>query len=91
MPPTPCAICGRIPATYVCQNCGKPTCGDCFDSASWTCNACSSRAVTDPWLGRLPSAAISVFFGKHIVSHSLRSHLRWDVASYFGFDHEFRH
>ncbi len=46
MPPPPCAICGKIPATYVCQNCGKPTCSDCFDAAGWTCYGCSRKAAT---------------------------------------------
>lgn len=54
MPPTPCAICEKIPATYVCQNCGKPTCSDCFDSASWTCHSCSGKAATGGGDGGYP-------------------------------------
>jgi uncharacterized membrane protein len=43
--PPLCATCGTNPATYVCQICGKPTCGNCFDAASWTCYDCGRKAA----------------------------------------------
>jgi len=46
MPPPLCAVCGKTPATYICQNCGKPTCSNCIDAASWTCYDCGRKAAT---------------------------------------------
>ena len=45
MPPPLCAVCGQIPATHVCQNCGKPTCSNCIDLSSWTCYECSRKTT----------------------------------------------
>jgi uncharacterized membrane protein len=38
-----CALCGRRTATYVCQDCGRAVCGNCFDSTHWSCSECQSR------------------------------------------------
>jgi uncharacterized membrane protein len=35
-----CVVCGSQPAAFVCQSCGRPACRNCFDPASWTCQAC---------------------------------------------------
>jgi len=48
MPPPPCAICGKMPATHVCQSCGRPTCSNCIDAASWICRDCGTREPTGP-------------------------------------------
>lgn len=44
MPGPLCAVCGQQPATYVCQICGRPACGNCFDATSWTCHGCRTKA-----------------------------------------------
>jgi uncharacterized membrane protein len=45
LPPPLCATCGTNPATYVCQTCGKPMCGNCFDATSWTCYDCGRKSA----------------------------------------------
>lgn len=39
-----CALCGRNPATYVCQSCGRTVCGNCFDPSIWSCTNCRAKA-----------------------------------------------
>lgn len=46
MPPPLCRVCGKMPATHVCQTCGNPTCSNCIDAASWTCYDCGRRPST---------------------------------------------
>jgi len=48
MPGPLCSVCGRQQATYVCQNCGRPTCRDCFDATTWTCRSCLSTFTAQP-------------------------------------------
>lgn len=38
-----CALCGQRTATYVCQDCGRAACGNCFDSTHWSCSECQNR------------------------------------------------
>ena len=47
MPPPLCAVCGKNPATHVCQNCGRPTCSSCIDLSSWTCYDCRRKFTAD--------------------------------------------
>lgn len=39
-----CEVCGRRSAMYVCQDCGRETCGPCFDGVGWICVECSQKA-----------------------------------------------
>ena len=45
MPGPLCSVCAQQSATYVCQNCGRPACGNCFDTTTWTCQTCKARAT----------------------------------------------
>lgn len=45
MPGPLCAVCGQQTATYVCQRCGRPVCGNCFDATNWICKSCAVRGV----------------------------------------------
>lgn len=38
-----CLICAKRPATYVCQDCGRAVCGNCFDPAHWSCLDCQTK------------------------------------------------
>lgn len=38
-----CQICGKRAATYVCQDCGKTVCSNCFDPAHWSCTDCQAK------------------------------------------------
>lgn len=42
-----CALCGKQVASYVCQTCGRTVCGNCLNSTTWTCSACTSSANTE--------------------------------------------
>jgi len=35
-----CEICGRNAATYVCSECGRSICKECFEPDMWICTAC---------------------------------------------------
>ena len=39
-----CTLCGRSPASYVCQSCGRTVCGNCFDPSLWFCVDCRAKA-----------------------------------------------
>lgn len=54
MPPPLCAVCGKMPATHVCQDCGRPACHNCIDAVSWTCYECGRRASSTGGGGSLP-------------------------------------
>ena len=38
-----CIICGRRTANYVCQDCGRGVCGNCFDPVHWLCSECKAK------------------------------------------------
>jgi uncharacterized membrane protein len=38
-----CSLCGKRTATYVCQDCGRAVCSNCFDPAHWSCADCQAR------------------------------------------------
>lgn len=44
MPATICEVCGRFPATYVCQGCGRQACGNCLDQFTWLCADCRKKS-----------------------------------------------
>jgi len=46
MPPPLCAVCGTLPAAYICQNCGRATCSNCIDARSMNCCDCAAKATT---------------------------------------------
>ena len=48
MPAPPCAVCGSQPATYICQNCARPACSNCFDPSTWTCHQCGAKRAGQP-------------------------------------------
>lgn len=56
MPATVCQVCGRLPATYVCQGCGRQTCGNCLDQFTWLCIDCRKKSEA-------PSALAPVMSG----------------------------
>ena len=35
-----CEICGNNPAAYVCSECGRSICSECFEPGSWLCSDC---------------------------------------------------
>ena len=35
-----CAICGKRPARYICQECGGGVCEVCFEPQTWLCSDC---------------------------------------------------
>ena len=35
-----CEICGSNPATYVCSECGRSVCRQCFEPSRWLCSDC---------------------------------------------------
>ncbi len=35
-----CEICGSNPAMYVCSECGRSVCRQCFEPSSWICSDC---------------------------------------------------
>lgn len=38
-----CEICGSNPAMYVCSECGRSVCPQCFESNIWICSDCYSK------------------------------------------------
>lgn len=62
-----CALCGRRIATYVCQDCGRVICSNCFDSTHWSCSECRSRAKSSAPMGPSVTPRFSLitwlFFG----------------------------
>lgn len=68
---TLCALCATRDASYVCHNCGRAACGNCFDPTQWRCTGCgdvlgkqepviSSRLPMAIWLFFVAFAMISV-------------------------------
>ncbi len=41
--PTICQICGKHPARYVCQECGRQVCQICLEPHTWTCLTCYEK------------------------------------------------
>jgi len=35
-----CEICGSNPAMYICSECGRSVCPECFEPDSWICSDC---------------------------------------------------
>ena len=40
-----CEICHKRKAKYVCSECGRKVCEDCFDTDSWLCVDCLKRNI----------------------------------------------
>lgn len=40
-----CALCHMRSAAYVCQDCGRVVCPNCFDSVRWSCLECQTRIM----------------------------------------------
>jgi len=38
-----CEICGRNPAVYVCSECGRNVCPECFEPDAWICSICYEK------------------------------------------------
>ena len=38
-----CSLCGKRTATYVCQDCGRAVCSNCFDPVHWSCADCQTK------------------------------------------------
>jgi len=51
-----CEICGKRPARFVCQECGRQVCEVCFDPKRWLCIDCSRRLTEE-----IPSALETPF------------------------------
>jgi len=45
MPARDCEICRRRSAMYVCRECGRETCDNCFYVPGWLCTECYDRAA----------------------------------------------
>jgi len=48
MTTTPCEVCGRRSARYICQSCGRRICEACLDPWRWTCTACQDKLAEIP-------------------------------------------
>ncbi len=61
-----CVLCGKRAATYVCQDCGRAVCNNCFDPVHWSCSDCQTRIKPTTTIGyrevRQSSAAMWLFF-----------------------------
>lgn len=55
-----CVLCGTRDASFVCHNCGRPVCHECFDTNRWWCRSCvnqpSSSVVNTPM--RVPTTGL---------------------------------
>ncbi|MEM2896621.1 MAG: hypothetical protein QXG01_03455 [Candidatus Bathyarchaeia archaeon] len=40
-----CEVCGHRNAMYVCKNCDREVCDDCFNSNFWTCIKCYGKGT----------------------------------------------
>jgi uncharacterized membrane protein len=40
---TLCGFCGTRNASFVCHNCGRMACRECFDANRWWCSSCSNQ------------------------------------------------
>jgi len=63
-----CALCGTRIATYVCQDCGRVVCSNCFDPTRWICFECqrksrSSVRPIEPAITPTSSLVTWLFFG----------------------------
>jgi len=43
MQPPTCQICGKRPARYVCQECGREVCQICLEPHMWVCLTCYEK------------------------------------------------
>ena len=41
-----CVLCGLRNASFVCHNCGRKVCRECFDTSRWWCNNCTNQPVS---------------------------------------------
>ena len=55
-----CVLCGKRTATYVCRDCGRTVCNDCFDPIHWSCSECQTRLRPSAAAGYAPSSQFSV-------------------------------
>lgn len=67
---TLCALCAARDASYVCHNCGRAACGNCFDPVQWRCIGCSAlRRTREPVVSsRIPSALWLLFAAFAMIS-----------------------
>jgi uncharacterized membrane protein len=52
-----CEICGSNAATYVCSECGRSVCDQCFESDGWICSAC--LRAKEEYAGRGQESSLS--------------------------------
>ena len=58
----PCAVCGMRDASFVCHNCGRTACQECFDTNRWRCSCCNlSTSAYDVNLRGPPISASGLF------------------------------
>jgi uncharacterized membrane protein len=43
-----CVFCGIRNASFVCHNCGRIACRECFDTTRWWCTGCSNQLGSAP-------------------------------------------
>jgi len=43
-----CEVCGINPAVYVCSECGRSVCHQCFEPRSWLCYDCYYKKRQEP-------------------------------------------
>lgn len=71
-----CTLCGMRNASFVCHNCGRPACQECFDTNRWWCVSCSNQAILQtvhrtahvPVTGLLFLALVMIFVGILLMS-----------------------
>jgi len=67
---TLCGLCAARDASYVCHNCGRAACGNCFDPVQWRCSGCSAlpRPMEPVVSSRIPAALWLLFAAFAMIS-----------------------
>lgn len=56
-----CALCGTQNASFVCHNCSRMVCQECFDANRWWCRSCTSQ-FSQPTVSTPQRIPIGLFF-----------------------------
>ena len=59
-----CSVCGKNSASYVCRDCGRSVCGQCFDAVQWSCVECQNRhgGNSRTWVTSTANPALYLLF-----------------------------
>jgi len=59
---TLCGLCGCRDASFVCHNCGRSVCNECFNSNQWWCRTCVNETNSTITSGPTRFASTGLFF-----------------------------